>query len=179
MQIADRALVRIAGICPPDARRISDHRLELLAHLRLGIRNQDRVAVALRHLAAVGAGEFGRRRKQNLWLGQHWTHRESWIRWLASRDTLHSSHRSKSGGIELVESPRHFPREFDVRHLVLADGNKLRLIEQNVCCLQQWVSEKTVGAQIFSGQILLLLFISGHTFEPAKWCDHGKKRTVE
>src|SRR5580698_8801585 len=96
VQVAYRALVRIAGISAADARRVSDHGLEFLADLGLGIGEQNGVAVALRHLAAIGTGELGRGREQHFGLGQNFVVAEF---------------------VELVETPRHFPRELDVRHL--------------------------------------------------------------
>ena len=125
VQVAHRALVGIAGIVAADARRIGDHGLQLLANHRLGIAQQDGVAVALRHLAAIGAGQLGRGREQDLGLGQHFAAVEL---------------------VELVEAPRHFARQLHVRLLVLANGHILRLVEQNVRRHQHRIAEKSVGA---------------------------------
>jgi hypothetical protein len=70
VQVADGAFVGVAGIGAADARRVSDHGLELGANFRLGVAEQDGVAVALGHLAAVGAGEFGRGGEQDLGSGR-------------------------------------------------------------------------------------------------------------
>ena len=63
MKIEDGADVRVAGIRAADARRIGHHGLELLPQHRFGIREIDRVAVALAHLPAVGAEHFGKLRQ--------------------------------------------------------------------------------------------------------------------
>ena len=60
VQVAHRADVGIAGIVQPHARRVGHHGLQLLPHHRLGVSQQDGVAVRLRHLAAVGAGQLRR-----------------------------------------------------------------------------------------------------------------------
>src|SRR5579862_2889875 len=54
VEIAYGADVGIARVGPPDARGVGDHGLEFLAQHGLGIGDQDGVAVALGHLAAVG-----------------------------------------------------------------------------------------------------------------------------
>src|SRR5436309_2367670 len=47
VKVADGAYIGIAGICPPHARRVSDHGLQLLANQRLRVTDKDVVVVGL------------------------------------------------------------------------------------------------------------------------------------
>ena len=63
--------------------------------------------------------------------------------------------------------------------LILADWNKIRLIDEDVRRLQQGIAKKAVGAQVLAARrdvadLLLLLFIAGHSFQPAKRRNHRK-----
>ncbi len=58
MQIEDGADLGVAGVGALDARGVRDHGLQLGADFGLGVAEQDGVAVALGHLAAVGAGQL-------------------------------------------------------------------------------------------------------------------------
>src|SRR5579862_5876724 len=70
VQVPHRTLVGIARIGATHARRIGDHRAQLLRHnLRL-FAQPNGVAIGLRHLAPVEPGHPGSRRQQHLWLGQ-------------------------------------------------------------------------------------------------------------
>src|SRR5688500_9300009 len=70
VQIEHRALLGFARIGTAHPRRIRLHLLELF-HDFVGVLAQaDRVAVRLRHLAAVEPRHLRRRREQHLWLGQ-------------------------------------------------------------------------------------------------------------
>ena len=120
-----------------------------------GIGQQDGVAIALRHLAAIGAGQLGRRGKQDIGLGKHFAAVEL---------------------VEVVEAARHLARQLDMRRLVLADGHILRLVQQNVGRHQQRIAEKAVGGQILAGQILLHLLVAGHALEPAERSDHAEQQ---
>src|SRR5215469_14601062 len=121
VQIKDGADVGVAGIGAADARRVGDHGLELGAHDILRIREQDGVAVALGHLAAVGTRKLGAGSKQNLRLWKN-------LRCdLVLRDLRHKSLFVRvcvlegwSGlrGVELVEAARNLARQLNVGHLV-------------------------------------------------------------
>ena len=47
---------------------------------------------------------------------------------------LELAHVGKQGSfrVEVVEPSRDFPRKFNVNDLILADGNKLRLVKQDI-----------------------------------------------
>src|ERR1019366_2605092 len=78
--------------------------------------------------------------------------------------------------IELVEAPCNFARQLDVRHLVFADGNKIRLINQNVGRLQQRISQKTIGAEVLVLEVLALLLVAGHALQPSQRSDHAEQQ---
>ena len=154
VQIADRAHVGIAGIAAAHARRVGHHRLELLPDHGLRIGEQDGVAVGLRHLAAVGAGKLRRGSQQRLWFGKD----------------------GRRLAVELVEAPRDFARQFDVRNLILAHRNKIALVDQDVGRLQHGITEEAVGPQVLLRNVLPLLLVGRNALQPAKRRDHGKQQ---
>jgi hypothetical protein len=54
-----------------------------------------------------------------------------------------------------------------MRHLVLADGDKGGLVDEDVSGLDQRVAEESIGAQVFVLEVLLLLLIAGDALQPA------------
>ena len=78
--------------------------------------------------------------------------------------------------IKLVEPSRNFPRQFHMCDLIFPDGNEVALIKQNVSGLQHWISEKSVGAQVFLGDILALLLVSRYALQPAERRNHRKQK---
>ena len=164
MHTADRTHVGIAGIGPPDACRIGHHRLQLCAQRSFRLAQQDGVVVRLRHLAAIGAGEFGRGCQQRPGLGKYH---------LAPRITIAGMHLAR---IELVKPPRHLACQLHVRHLVLAHRHKIRLVNQDIGRLQQRISEKPVGAEVFVLKVLALLLVTGHALQPSQRSDHAEQQ---
>src|ERR1035437_785282 len=89
-------------------------------------------------------------------------------------------------GVELIEAPCHLTRQFHVRDLVLAYRNKqLALgfwqvgrgaVNQNVGRLQQWISEKTIGAEVLVLEVLALLLVAGHPLQPSQRSDHAEQQ---
>ena len=63
-----------------------------------------------------------------------------------------------------------------MRHLVLAHGNEVAFINEDVCGLQHRVSKKSVGTQIFFGDVIALFLVGGDTFEPSQRRDHRKQQ---
>ncbi len=76
----------------------------------------------------------------------------------------------------MIEAPRHLARQFQVRHLILADRHQGRLVGQDVGALQQRVAQKAVGGQILVPQLFLLILVGGHPFEPAQRRDHRQQQ---
>ena len=58
--------------------------------------------------------------------------------------------------------------------LVLAHGNELRLVEQNVRRHQDRIAEKAVCGQVLVGEIFLHLLVAGHALEPAERRNHAE-----
>ena len=63
-----------------------------------------------------------------------------------------------------------------MRHLILANGNHIRFVNQNVGGLEHGIAQKPVGSQIFILDILSLLFVGGNPLQPAQRRDHGKQQ---
>ena len=97
--------------------------------------------IAFAHLSAVGADHFGKLRQMLLWFRKH------------------------GGFVDVVETPRKFPRQFKMRELVLAHRDEIRLVQENVGCLQNRVSQKAVGGEIFFFDLFLLLLVRRIAFE--------------
>ncbi len=53
-----------------------------------------------------------------------------------------------------------------MRNLILAHRHKLRLVDQDVCRLQQRIAKKPVGAQILCREIFLLLLVRRYALKP-------------
>src|SRR6185295_9669476 len=106
MHLTHIATLRMPGISPLDASAIGDHHPSFFAHHVWRIDQVDRVAVALGHLAPVGAGEDRDLGVKFLWLGEH----------VAEK---------------IVEAPNDLASELDVRGLILADGNEVGFVHDD------------------------------------------------
>src|SRR6266849_9579692 len=71
MPVVHRTHVRISRIAAPLARRVGDHDFGLGANVRVSLAKRDRVAVTLRHFAAVEPRNPRRLRQHHFWLGQY------------------------------------------------------------------------------------------------------------
>ena len=60
--------------------------------------------------------------------------------------------------------------------LIVAYGNELRLIDEDVRGHQQRVAKEAEVRQILAGEVFLLLFVSGHTFQPAERGNHAQQQ---
>src|SRR5664279_1642154 len=78
--------------------------------------------------------------------------------------------------IELVEPPRNFARQLHVWHLIFTDGDEVRLVQQDVGRLQQWISEKAIGAEVLVPEVLALLLVAGHALQPSQRRDHAEQQ---
>ncbi len=81
----------------------------------------------------------------------------------------------------MVKAPCHFPGDFHMRHLVLPHRHKVCLVDKNIRCHQQRISQKAVSGEIFAPRLYianlqLLLFISGHALQPAEGHDHRQQQ---
>ncbi len=78
--------------------------------------------------------------------------------------------------VKLIEPPRDFPRQLHVRYLVFAHRNEITFVHQDVGRLQHGIAEKSVGAQVFFLDVLLLVLVGRHALQPAQRRDHGKQQ---
>ena len=67
---------------------------------------------------------------------------------------------------------RHFTRQFDVRHLIFSHRYVIRFVHQDVSRLQQRISQKSVGTKIFFFDIVALLLVTRHPFQPTQRRNH-------
>ena len=95
----------------------------------------DRVAVGLRHLAAVGARHARGRGEQRLRLRE-------------------------DRAVEVVEAAHDLARQLDVRGLVLPHRHRVRLVDHDVRALQQRIAEEAVGGEVLLRELLLLLLVA-------------------
>ena len=76
--------------------------------------------------------------------------------------------------IKMIESTRHFTSQLDMRNLIFPDRNKAGFINQDIGTLQQWITEKSIGCEVFIIQLFLLILKTWHTFQPPQRRDHAK-----
>ena len=135
-------------IVPADLQRVRDGGLHLLQYLFRGIREEYRVPRRLAHflLEPVKARQA----------------RE--VREFRFRFRKHNS-------ILVVEPARDLPGYLDVGYLVLADGDKVPLVEQYVGRLEDGVPQVTV-TQILDVQVAHLLFDRRIPLEPRRGDQH-------
>ena len=63
-----------------------------------------------------------------------------------------------------------------MRDLILAHGNHVSAVDQNVCCLHHGIAEKTVVGEIAIREFFLLVFIRRHALEPSHRGDHAQQQ---
>src|SRR5207247_2499831 len=146
-----RAVVRVAGVGAPRAARVGDHAGELRLDLLRRVAQVDRVAVALAHLAAVGAGDPGRVGEQRLRLGE-------------------------GLAVGRIEAARDLARELDVRRLVDPDRHAPRLVHEDVGRLQHRVAEEPVGGEVAVLELRALLLVGGVPLEPRHRGQHAEEQ---
>ena len=164
-QILDLRLVGIERIVIHEHRVAFDRSRNIRAHpLRVGVhlhdlfpnrlcvvRKIDRVSVALGHLAVVESGEPRKRCQQ----------------WLRFDEEL---------AVEVVKPADDFATQFQMRHLILAHRNELRVVNDDVGRLQQWIPEKTQRREILLGELFDLLFVGRDPFQPGNRNSHREQQ---
>jgi hypothetical protein len=55
-----------------------------------------------------------------------------------------------------------------VGSLVLADRDEVRLVDQDICGLEERVPQESVGGEVATGEVFLLLLVAGDALEPAE-----------
>ena len=98
----------------------------------------------------------------------------------APRQELHIGRREQfrldSEAIEEIEAAHDFASQFDVRDLIFAHGNKVRVVHHNVRRLQNRIAEKAVRVQVLVLHVVERFFVGGHAFEPAERRDHREQQ---
>jgi hypothetical protein len=148
VDLVQRADVGVAGIGLQLARRVGEHRADLRRDLLRRIGDEDRVAVALGHLAAVGAGH---------------------ARALLRRDGRRFD---EAVTIRVVEAPHDLARELEMRQLVLAHRHEIGAHDGDVGGLQQRVHEEAEVAEVLVRDLLALLLVARHALQPRHRRDH-------
>ena len=151
VQVEHGTDVGVAGVGAPLARRVGEHRLQLLLHRLRVVLQVDRVAVRLRHLAAVGP-------RDALGLGEQR---------LRLREDL---------AVQVVEAAHDLPRDLDVGRLVLAHRDRVGLVDDDVGGLQQRVAEEAVGREVLPLDVLLLLLVGRDALQPGHRHDHREQQ---
>ena len=59
--------------------------------------------------------------------------------------------------------------------LVFAYRHPAGFVNQNVCGLQKWVAQETIGAEVFVLELFLLVFVGGNALQPTNGCAHGQQ----
>ena len=119
VEAEDAADVRVARVLAADARRVRDHRHDLLPQRVGRLGHPDRVVVRLGHLPPVHAVQLRGRREERLRLGEDL-------------------------GIKGVEAPHDLPGDLEMARLVLPHRHQLRAVERDVCGHQHRVTEEAV-----------------------------------
>ena len=79
-------------------------------------------------------------------------------------------------GVEGVEAAGDLAGELDVGNLVGADGDEVRLVEQDVGGLEEGVAEEAVGGEVLFAELLLLILVGGDALEPAEGGEHAEEQ---
>ena len=79
------------------------------------------------------------------------------------------------GAVEGVEAAGDLAGELDVGDLVLADGDEVGLVEQDVGGLEERVAEEAVGGEVLLAELLLLVLVGGDALEPAERGEHAEE----
>lgn len=76
----------------------------------------------------------------------------------------------------MIEAACHLARQFDMGNLVLSHWYQSGLVDKDIGGLQQRISEKAIGGKIAIFELLLLILIAWHPFQPAEWGNHGEQQ---
>ena len=77
---------------------------------------------------------------------------------------------------KLLKRRTAFARQLEVRDLIFADRNALRVVHGDVGGLQQRVAEKPDRRQILVLEVVLLLLVGRHALEPGHRHDHRQQQ---
>jgi hypothetical protein len=121
-----------------------------LLTVSLVVAQLDGIPVTLAHFPVVEAGERGDGSQERLRFDKHVTKK-------------------------LIEATNRFARKLEVDDLILADGNEIRVVHRHDGGLQQRIAEESQSREIFFGELLLLILVSGHALEPGNRDHHREE----
>ena len=84
--------------------------------------------------------------------------------------------RLDSETVEEIESAHDFPGQFDVRDLIFADRNEVRVVHHDVRRLQHRIAEEAVRVQVLVLDVVERFFVGGDAFEPAERRHHREQQ---
>src|SRR3954469_17996350 len=134
------AFDRPGDVCPHPL-GVGVHLHDLLAHGFGIVRQIDRIAVALRHLAIVESRETRKFGQQRFGFDEQLP-------------------------VEVVKAANDLATQFEVSDLVFSNGDELGVIDDDVRRLQQRIAEETQRREILLGELLHLLLVGRHPFQP-------------
>src|SRR5690606_13647234 len=76
----------------------------------------------------------------------------------------------------MVKTTGNLTGQFHVSYLVCTYRYITGAVDQDVCALQQRITEETVGFQILVLEFFLLVLVGGHAFQPAQRCHHRQQQ---
>ena len=140
-----------AGNIRANALRIRVHLADLLLHRLRVVRQVNRVPVTFRHLPVVEPGQPRKRRQQRLGLDEE---------------------RAE----EVVEPAHDLAAELEMRHLILADRDRVGVVDDDVGGLQERIAQEAERGQILLGQLLDLFLVGRHALEPRRRDGHRQQQ---
>ena len=134
-----------------DSLRIGVHLHHFFPHRLRVVREIDRVGVALRHLSIVEAGKARDRRQQRLRLDEELP-------------------------VEVVVATHDLATQLQVRNLILADRHVVRVVNDDVRCLEERISEEPERRQVLLRQLFNLFLVRRNAFEPGNRHRHRQEQ---
>src|SRR5215208_4472023 len=64
---------------------------------------------------------------------------------------------------KIIEAADHLASQFQMRHLVIADRDPLRVVDGDVSGLQEWISQKSNRGEVLVREVFLLLLVCRDT----------------
>src|SRR5437899_7819975 len=75
-----------------------------------------------------------------------------------------------------IESAHDLPSQFDVRHLVFADRDKVGVVDHDVGGLKERVPQEAVGIQVLVLELFDLLLVGRYALEPTERRHHREQQ---
>ncbi len=151
MEGEDRAFLGAPWVAAAFSLGVGHHGAELLPHGLFGVREEDRIIVALAHLPSVEPGKLGGFGEERKRLG-------------------------KDLPVEAVEAADDLPGQLEMRDLVLPHGNMGGTVEDDVGGLEDRVAEEAVLGQIAVFDLGHLVLIGGVSQKPGHRGHHAQEK---